>query len=171
MWSRRVARQALGRHLFSSDTDATQKRLRAELSRARPPTGVKLNLPSKLAGDWDIAMESPGEPSSDFTISTVHGAKGHEYDGVLVVLAPDGRNRPTGDLLDAWENRDPDDEARSVLFVGMTRARLQLAIAAPREYSERVEKLMKRNGAAVEIRQVAADTRSGAKDTGSQDTT
>lgn len=126
--------------------------IEGRIEPARPPGDIKLNLPSKLAGNWDVDVESARERGLDFTVSTVHGAKGHEYDGVLVVLPPPSAR--TSELLDAWENRDWDHEGRSVLFVAMTRARLQLAIAVPREHAARVEGLMKRNGAAVEIQQV-----------------
>ena|SRR6266478_113281 len=50
--------------------------------------------------------------------STIHEAKGWEYDAVCIVLPPDrGDARNTSKLLDVWENR-VDEEAKRVIYVG-----------------------------------------------------
>jgi DNA helicase II / ATP-dependent DNA helicase PcrA len=48
--------------------------------------------------------------------STIHEAKGWEYDAVLPPDRGDARN--TSKLLDVWENR-VDEEAKRVIYVGV----------------------------------------------------
>jgi DNA helicase II / ATP-dependent DNA helicase PcrA len=77
---------------------------------------------------------------------TIHKAKGREFDAVLVVLPSTSRVIET---LDHWEHRR-DSEARSVLYVGVTRARRLLALAVPADHADRVARLITRDGASCE---------------------
>jgi len=65
----------------------------------------------------------------------IHEAKGRDYDAVCLVLEKESR-----DAVTAWENRQSDtSEALRVLYVGVTRAKKLLAIAAPDDLIARIE--------------------------------
>ncbi len=65
--------------------------------------------------------------------STVHSAKGGEYDAVCVVIPPDDQSERTTRLCRAWRD-DLDDEARRVLYVAATRARRVVVVAVPHSF-------------------------------------
>ena len=82
----------------------------------------------------------------DILAVTIHKGKGREFDAVLVVLPSTARVNET---LDDWEYRR-DSEARSVLYVGVTRARRLLALAVPADHADRVARLITRDGSLCE---------------------
>ena len=63
--------------------------------------------------------------------STVHEAKGKQFDGVVVVIPPDRApaNHTTA-FFDSWEGR-ADSEAKRVVYVAVTRARRLVVLALP----------------------------------------
>lgn len=83
--------------------------------------------------------------------STVHDAKGSEAEAVLMVLPPDRKpqNR-TSVLLDKWETR-VDEEAKRVLYVGLTRARALCAVAVPDPLKDRVISILERDAVPYEV--------------------
>ncbi len=83
--------------------------------------------------------------------STVHDAKGSESEAVLMVLPPDRKpqNR-TSALVDKWEGRI-DEEAKRVLYVGLTRARALCALAVPGAVKDRVISILARDGVPFEV--------------------
>lgn len=92
---------------------------------------VKQVLPG--GNDWHKELEV--QPSADIPCATVHEAKGRDYDAVCLVLEKESQ-----DAVTAWENRQSDtSEALRVLYVGVTRAKKLLAIAAPDELVGRIE--------------------------------
>ena len=83
--------------------------------------------------------------------STIHEAKGREYDAVCVVLPPDRGGAPhTSRLLDAWETR-ADDEAKRVIYVGVTRARKLVSVAVPTALRDRLTAILNRAGVPIEL--------------------
>jgi DNA helicase-2/ATP-dependent DNA helicase PcrA len=74
--------------------------------------------------------------------ATVHEAKGKEYDAVCVVVPPDhGSFRRTEQLLACWKNRE-DDEAKRVVYVGITRAKRLGVIAIPVAFRDRLTSIL-----------------------------
>lgn len=72
------------------------------------------------------------------TAATVHEAKGRQYDAICLVVPPDTQGyMRTQQLMEAWENR-ADDEAKRVIYVGLTRARRLAVLAIPEAVRERV---------------------------------
>ena len=83
--------------------------------------------------------------------SSIHQAKGHEFESVLLVLQAGKRCE---ELLDSWDTREVDGsggEARSVLYVGITRASRLLCLGVPEKHLDRVRLLAARDGASVEL--------------------
>jgi DNA helicase-2/ATP-dependent DNA helicase PcrA len=75
----------------------------------------------------DLAL-APSERESDALIlSTVHSAKGKEWDAVLVIWAVDG----WFPLARSLANEEELEEERRLMYVAMTRARHHLAIVCP----------------------------------------
>ncbi|KIZ14950.1 UvrD-helicase domain-containing protein [Streptomyces natalensis] len=75
--------------------------------------------------------------------STVHGVKGMEFPGVVLVLPERLRVHPVTErtVLDDWEG-DHDSEARRVLYVAGSRARRLLICAVHRKHAARVSALL-----------------------------
>lgn len=69
--------------------------------------------------------------------STIHEAKGHEFDAVCVVIPPNRapENRCES-LFSYWEN-NINDEAKRVIYVGVTRARKLSVLAVPASFADR----------------------------------
>ena len=83
---------------------------------------LSLDPPTSLA---DITA-----PSHDFlTLSTVHSAKGLEWDAVFIIWAAEGRFPGVFSL----ENEDDEEEERRLMYVAITRAKRHLAVIFPRE--------------------------------------
>ncbi len=74
--------------------------------------------------------------------STIHQVKGKEFEAVCVVLPPD---RPPGNntskLFEAWERR-VDDEAKRVIYVGITRAKKVVGLAIPEAFKDRIVNIL-----------------------------
>jgi DNA helicase-2/ATP-dependent DNA helicase PcrA len=95
-------------------------RFLAELTLDPPSSTADLAGPPSLDEDW-------------LTLSTIHSAKGLEWDAVHVIHAADGHipsDMATGD-------DDELEEERRLLYVALTRARDSLMIAYPQRYYRR----------------------------------
>lgn len=86
-------------------------------------------------GKWSQHLHAP--IVTNLACSTIHEAKGREYEAVCVVLKPDRAplNR-TSELFDAWNN-GTELEAKRVIYVGITRARRVVLIAVPKTFVDR----------------------------------
>jgi DNA helicase-2/ATP-dependent DNA helicase PcrA len=82
----------------------------------------------------DVVLEPPNQrlsaPEGEYlTLSTVHSAKGLEWEHVFIVWANQGRFPPLPALLDPLAL----EEERRLMYVACTRAASTLTIAAPRQ--------------------------------------
>jgi DNA helicase-2/ATP-dependent DNA helicase PcrA len=101
-------------------------RLVLELPQGRT---VSRFFPQPPQGQWSRHLQAP--ITARITCSTVHEAKGREYDAVCVVIQPDrASSTRTAELMTAWENRS-ESEAKRVIYVGVTRAKRFLMLAIP----------------------------------------
>ncbi|MFE3947195.1 hypothetical protein ACFXPV_35860 [Streptomyces sp. NPDC059118] len=96
-------------------------------------------------GAWASVASSGNSPSIRY--STVHGVKGMEFPGVVLVLPDRLRvNRVTErTVLDDWEG-DHNTEARRVLSVAGSRAQELLVCAVHHKHSARVASLLEAKG-------------------------
>ncbi len=105
-----------------------------------PGMSARRCFPRRPNAEWSKSLRQADTPRLSW--STIHEAKGREYAAVCVVLPPDRGNRNhTSSLLDAWESR-ADDEAKRVIYVGVTRAEQLVAIAIPAAFSERLVRIL-----------------------------
>jgi len=89
-------------------------------------------------GDWNQPLLS-SQVIAPIQYATVHEAKGHDFDGVCLVLDSDSR-QAIGD----WANRDSAcSEGLRVLYVGVTRAKKLLAIALPTNLVDQVKEILR----------------------------
>ena len=79
------------------------------------------------ASTQDLAGASRGEDDDALVLSTVHSAKGREWDAVFVIWAADGWF-PSARALRSDEDTE---EERRLMYVAMTRARNLLAVTHP----------------------------------------
>jgi len=78
-------------------------------------------------GTQDLATGSPEEEEDALVLSTVHSAKGKEWDAVFVIWAVDG----WFPMARALGDDDELEEERRLMYVAMTRARDHLAVTYP----------------------------------------
>lgn len=114
--------------------------LRQEVVRLGLAYGPRISerqyFQNRANADWHRLLMTDNAP--EIGVATIHEAKGKEYDAVCIVIPPDVREpRRTEQVLAAWQNRT-DDEAKRVLYVGITRAKRLCAIAVPAAYGDRV---------------------------------
>lgn len=85
---------------------------------------------------------------------TIHSAKGSSFDCVLLVVPPDasGSNR-TRSLLEAWAGQQA-AEAKSVIYVGATRAERLLAVAIPSAIEQTLVVGLRKAGVDVDLVQL-----------------
>jgi hypothetical protein len=110
-------------------------------SHLDPPTartiGSMYKVPSEKSwGGIAHLRESPLVPCS-----TVHGVKGMEFRGVVLIIPEAPKSKATEEVLDAWE-RDLDTEARRVLYVAGSRAEELLMLAVHTTHADRVATLL-----------------------------
>lgn len=111
-------------------------------SQLRSPDIIKrLSFFNSYADAASGAYEGPGEePQDAVSLMTIHKAKGLEFPVIVIGDATDGalpahfpmniRTRLRRDLAGIETQLDPEEEERRVLYVGMTRARSYLILAA-----------------------------------------
>ncbi|MDX3695975.1 ATP-dependent helicase [Streptomyces europaeiscabiei] len=73
--------------------------------------------------------------------ATVHGVKGLEFRGVVLIIPEAPKSKATDEVLDAWE-RGLDTEARRVLYVAGSRAEELLMLAVHATHADRVAALL-----------------------------
>jgi hypothetical protein len=110
------------------------------------PSGVTIGrfFSSPRKDQWSDHLKA--HEKLGLTSAKIHEAKGRQYDAVCVVIPP---NRAPENRIDAlfesWSNRD-DFEAKRVIYVGITRARIFGTIAVPIEFADRCSKLLTSGG-------------------------
>lgn len=106
----------------------------------RDGTSERKYFPNRADADWHRLLVAGDAP--EIRSATIHEAKGNEYDAVCVVIPPDhGEPRRTEQLLARWQNRE-DDEAKRVIYVGVTRARKLGVIAIPAAFKDRLTAIL-----------------------------
>ena len=114
----------------------------AELLDLNLPAGVTMRSFFRCPpnGKWSNHLQAPIQLG--LACAKIHEAKGREYDAVCVVIPPNRAPKNHSEaLFDAWE-RKIDIEAKRVIYVGVTRARLLSALAVPVALADRCEALM-----------------------------
>ena len=81
----------------------------------------------------EVEFKSTGTSSQAVTISTIHSAKGLEWDYVILPCMSDNYfpNRKMMDSVDPDERQDGLNTDRKLLFVGVTRAKKELVVTYP----------------------------------------
>lgn len=128
---------ALGRNAYTAEVRRIVSGLSWPASVTLPNLGQRLATPS--AGDWATLALDPPE---GLPWSTIHSAKGREFDAVALVIPKQLIADEAGmTALDLWE-AGQDGESRRVLYVGATRARKLLIAAVHTDHSGRVATLL-----------------------------
>jgi hypothetical protein len=148
-WLRRSALQLISRVPRScADTNDARtiwiSALRQEVLRLgltyRPGISERRYFLNLTNADWQRLLATGNAPH--IKSATIHEAKGKEYDAVCVVIPPDLREpRRTEQLMTTWQNRT-DDEAKRVIYVGITRAKRLAVFAVPSAFGDRVKGLL-----------------------------
>jgi hypothetical protein len=95
---------------------------------------------SRGGATWHRCLHDAGAQS--LTAATIHEAKGKQYDAICLVIPPDSQGvTRTQQLVNAWENR-VDEEAKRVVYVGLTRARRLAVLAVPQAVRDRVTRIL-----------------------------
>jgi len=85
----------------------------------------------------------------------VHDAKGKEYDAVCVVIPPDRAPlHRTETLIADWQAR-ADNEAKRVVYVGITRAKKLAVMALPAPFRGRVQAIVAPCADVVRVHEIA----------------
>lgn len=104
--------------------------------------------------EWNQHLQ--GADIGEVKCATIHEAKGREFHAVCVVIPPDrGGNNYTAQLFDAWERR-ANDEAKRVIYVGITRAEKLVALAVPTEFRGRLTAILEAAGVDFMLHNLAA---------------
>ena len=91
---------------------------------------------SPRSNTWAAPLLEEGVVSC--SCSTIHQVKGKEFEAVCVVIPPDrSPENNTTELIEAWEAR-VNDEAKRVIYVGITRAKKVVGLAIPEAFKDRV---------------------------------
>lgn len=124
------------------------------LNSFRPPTGVsRLAEARKCLPKPSNPLEIKTGPTSGLSFSSVHQAKGREYEAVLYAAGREV-NSELRTFLDEWEERKVGSESRAVAYVAVSRAKRLLLFSGPSRVCDDVQKLLQRDGAAVEFLQM-----------------
>ena len=84
-----------------------------------------------VTSNWNVCLDQEEITGEQLQHSTIHKAKGREYEGVCIVLPPDTRNKQhTSSLISEWE-QNSETEPKRVIYVGVTRSKKMTAIAVP----------------------------------------
>ncbi|WP_331735569.1 ATP-dependent helicase (plasmid) [Streptomyces sp. NBC_01166] len=119
----------------------------AEWGNAKAPSSGSLGRLFRAPNEsvWDGVVSTSTGPAIAF--STVHGVKGKEYPGVVLVLPERLRvdDVTTRTVVDDWEGGHH-TEARRVLYVAASRAQQLLICAIHKKYISRIEAVLDNTG-------------------------
>jgi len=162
-WLRRTALELISRLPKSCDgTDVGRTQwvtaLQDQVRRHRLAYGERTSERSYFRNpanrEWNQHLQ--GADIQEIKYATVHEAKGKEYDAVCVVIPADhGGTNHTANLFDAWERR-ANDEAKRVVYVGVTRAKKLVALAVPAAFRDRLRAILQGCGVNFEFHNLAA---------------
>ena len=97
-------------------------------STTKPPSARILDLPALLA-ELRVRADSGMRPTvQGVTLASLHAAKGLEWDAVFLVGLADG-TLPISHALAHGPDSEAVEEERRLLYVGITRARVHLALS------------------------------------------
>jgi hypothetical protein len=142
------------------DTDAARtewvERLRQQVRSLRlayqEGVSERRYFRSRAGASWHRCLSAG--PIASLRAATVHEAKGKQYDAICVVIPPDAQGSPrTDQLVQSWETR-LDDEAKRVVYVGLTRARRLAVLALPHAVRDRVAAVLTAAGADYRMHQI-----------------
>jgi superfamily I DNA/RNA helicase len=109
--------------------------IRSEMAGLREPTANLANILRRPKDHtWQRFQEVEAQIGSSHQFSTIHGAKGGEWDAVLLAIC-------FNQSLDSWEY-DQICEKRRVLYVGASRARKLLAFAVEPSQANQVLRIL-----------------------------
>lgn len=173
-WLRRTALELITRLPKScDDTDACRTQwvaaLQDEVRRHNLPyrqrTSERRYFRNPPNREWNQHLQ--GADIQEVKCATIHEAKGKEYQAVCVVIPPDqGGNDHTTQLFDAWERRT-NDEAKRVIYVGVTRAKKLAALAVPAVFCNRLKAILRSAGVNFvlsELTAIEANVEAGAEE-------
>lgn len=124
------------------------------LDTFRPPSGLACIAEArKFLPKPSKPLEVEIKSTSGLSFSSVHQAKGREYEAVLYAagLRVDDKLK---EFLADWKVRKAGSESRAVAYVAVSRAKRLLLFCGPRKVCGEVRSLLKRNGAAVEFLEI-----------------
>lgn len=154
-WLRWTASCLVTRVATATDADsfgaAARRQLKTELERL-PISLLPLQhwVKKPHPATWAAYREKSSNAKEVLVGSTVHSAKGMEFDAVLLALPANLRKTNGLDVLDEC-SQDLNREARRVLYVGASRAKRVLAIGAG-PHVDRVESIMRERDVPIELR-------------------
>jgi superfamily I DNA/RNA helicase len=116
--------------------------LKSVTSYLRRPTEAQwstLNIPSTVSEHVSLPF------------NTVHGVKGQEFEGVILIIPRNLHPDSSGmTVLDYWEN-DADSEAKRVLYVGASRAIKTLLLAIHGNHISRIINILSQTNVTFEV--------------------
>lgn len=137
---------------FSMRTDKFLKYLETKdaINDAQNPSCANMKFGDRLKKEWAKVLRLREADlivgDEKLVISTIHKAKGRQFDGVVIPrcnkdVYPGNTDGRLFDLVKSWKNRD---EAARLLYVGLSRAKRHLAIGwdCERERSPFLDEIM-----------------------------
>ena len=100
-------------------------------------------FPNRSTAKWSHLLHR--RESSPIIASSIHEAKGREYNAVCLVLS--NRRDRIEEMFSAWESRS-EHEAKRVIYVGATRAERLLAVVIPGEFASRLTAILQASAVA-----------------------
>jgi superfamily I DNA/RNA helicase len=104
--------------------------------------------------EWSQHLSLGDAP--ELRCSTIHEAKGREYEAVCLVIPPDrGAISHTTQLFDAWVHRSA-DEGKRVIYVGVTRAKKLVCLSIPTAFKEQLVEILTGSGISFVLRSLGS---------------
>lgn len=121
-WLRQAVAALVTRTAGAADADAFGVAARSQLRASLDPLpigclAVGQRVKKPVAAVWDACSAGPTLPAPTLSSETIHGAKGMEFEAVLLVIRPNLHKTNGLDVLDECEQRI-NSEACRVLYVG-----------------------------------------------------
>jgi superfamily I DNA/RNA helicase len=131
-----MTNQSVSRDDFGKDLRDLLRNLLQDCPIALENLSNQFRRPSEVA--WDFFLQCRSHPIQTLHFDTIHGAKGGEWEAVLLDVASAASESP---LLVDWE-KDFNSERRRVLYVGVTRAKKVIALSTCQENVKQLESIL-----------------------------